>query len=62
MNDKIRQVHADSDSTYGARRIHAELADGGIVVSSRSARTRCQVEITSPSTSPAGTDPIQGSM
>lgn len=35
MITKIRAVHADSDSTYGAPRIHAELRDGGVVVSKR---------------------------
>jgi len=25
LTEKIKQIHADSDSTYGARRIHAEL-------------------------------------
>ena len=25
LTEKIKQIHADSDGTYGARRIHAEL-------------------------------------
>lgn len=33
MTDKIREVHAESDGTYGAPRIKTELAEGGIVVS-----------------------------
>lgn len=35
LTDEIRQVHTDSDSTYGAPRIRAELNDNGIVVSKR---------------------------
>ena len=35
LTDRIRQVHAGSDSTYGAPRVRAELRDGGIVVSKR---------------------------
>ncbi|MEK7817681.1 MAG: IS3 family transposase [Actinomycetota bacterium] len=27
LKDKIRQIHSDTDGTYGAPRIHAELAD-----------------------------------
>ncbi len=33
--DQIRKVHADSDAMYGYPRVHAELADGGVVVSKR---------------------------
>ena len=33
--DRIRSVHAESDSTYGAPRIQDELSDGGVVVSKR---------------------------
>lgn len=35
LTDKIRFVHAASDSTYGAPRVTAELRDGGTVVSKR---------------------------
>lgn len=35
MTAKIRKVHADSDSTYGAPRVRAELRDGGVIVSKR---------------------------
>ena len=35
MVDEIRKVHAESDRTYGYPRVHAELADGGVVVSKR---------------------------
>lgn len=35
LTDKIRGVHAESDGTYGAPRVAAELRDGGMVVSKR---------------------------
>jgi len=35
MTDRIRLVHAESDGTYGAPRVVAELRDGGIVVTKR---------------------------
>ena len=35
MTERIRAVHADSDGTYGAPRVTAELRDGGVVVSKR---------------------------
>ena len=35
MVEGIKAVHADSDSTYGAPRVHDELKDGGVVVSKR---------------------------
>ncbi len=35
MTDKIRQVHADSDGTYGSPRVHAELGDAEVVVTRR---------------------------
>ena len=33
--EKIRTVHAESDGTYGAPRVRAELADGGVIGSKR---------------------------
>lgn len=35
LTDQIRGVHAESDGTYGAPRVTAELRDGGVVVSKR---------------------------
>ncbi|MCP3937434.1 MAG: IS3 family transposase [Actinomycetia bacterium] len=35
MTDKIRQVHADSDGTYGSPRVRSELNDNGTVVTKR---------------------------
>jgi transposase InsO family protein len=35
MTEQIRKVHADSDGTYGAPRIRAELNEGGVVVTKR---------------------------
>ena len=35
MTAKIRQVHANSDGTYGAPRVTAELRDDGVVISRR---------------------------
>jgi transposase InsO family protein len=35
LTDQIRTVHAESDGTYGAPRVTAELRDGGMVVSKR---------------------------
>lgn len=35
MTARIREVHAESEGTYGAPRIKTELAEGGIIVSKR---------------------------
>jgi putative transposase len=32
MIDQIRQIHCDSDATYGSRRVHAQLLRDGVVV------------------------------
>lgn len=33
MTERIRQIHADSDATYGMPRVRAELMDQGVVIS-----------------------------
>ena len=36
--EKIRQVHDDSDGTYGSPRVHQELLDRGVVCGRRRVR------------------------
>lgn len=32
LTERIRQIHAESDQTYGMRRVRAELRDQGVTV------------------------------
>ncbi len=35
MTERIREIHCESDGTYGSRRVHAQLLRDGVLVNKK---------------------------